>query len=443
MLTISFHPETFGDPEPYGRNTVKFRIATSVVLAATLALAAAACSSNDNASTGDNKSIEFWSFTGINQKAQVDDYKKLHPGIDIKLTEVGSSVETAQALTTALAGGKVPDLVLIQGDDLPKFVQQPQNFVDLRTLGADKVKGDYLDWVISQSIAKDGQILGVPTDVGGMAVAYRTDLFAKAGLPTDRDAVGKLWPTWDAFIEAGKKYVAATGKPFVDNAATSVFYQAVNQGPEKYYDTAGNLVYDQSPQVKTAFDLGLKAVAAGISAKQSSFATGWSAGMGPGQFAVVAAPSWMLNAIRTNAPGTKGKWDIATIPGGAGNWGGSYLAIPKNAKNPKAAWDYIAETQSPKGQLAHFVASGSLPTTPSVYKDAQLTSLKDPFFSDAPTGTIYTDSLLGLKPFYIGPDSSAIGQEFQNAITNVEQGKGDPATAWDTALKNIKAAIGK
>jgi cellobiose transport system substrate-binding protein len=67
----------------------------------------------------------------------VDQYVQEHPGIEVELTEVGGSVETAQALTTALAGGEVPDLVLIRGDDLPKFVEQPQNFHDLREFGAD------------------------------------------------------------------------------------------------------------------------------------------------------------------------------------------------------------------------------------------------------------------------------------------------------------------
>jgi cellobiose transport system substrate-binding protein len=422
---------------------MKFRIASPVVLGAAIILAAAACSGGgSNQPSGDGTSVEFWSFTGINQKASVETYQKQHPGVRVKLTEVGTSVETAQALTTALAGGKVPDLVLIQGDDLPKFVQQPQNFADLRQLGADKIKGDYLGWVMSQSTAKGGEIIGIPTDVGGMAVAYRTDLFKAAGLPTGRAAVSRLWPTWDAFIETGKKYTAATGKAFVDNAGTSVFYQAVNQGSEKYYDPAGNAVYDKNPQVKAAFDLGIKAVQARITAKQSSFTEGWSAGMGKGQFAVIAAPSWMLSQIRDNAPKTTGKWDIATIPGGTGNWGGSYLAIPKRARNAKAAWDYITQTQSPPGQLRHFLDSGTLPTTPSVYTDPKLTALKDPFFSDAPIGAIYTDSLLRLKPFYVGPDSSAIGQEFLNAITNVEQGKGDAAKAWQAALTNIKTAIG-
>ena len=413
------------------------RRATLAVL--TAALLAAACTS---APSGDSTTLTFWSFTGINEKASVDAYTKAHPGIRVKLAEVGDSTETAQALTTALAGGKVPDLVLIQGDDLPKFVDQPQNFIDLRTFGADTMKGDYLGWVMSASTAQDGKILGIPTDVGGMAIAYRTDLFRAAGLPTDREAVAKLWPTWDAFVSTGARYVAATGKPFVDNAPTSIFYQAVNQGPEKYYDAAHHLVYDRSPQVRAAFEVALKAIRAGITAKQSSFSAGWSAGMAKGQFAVMAAPSWMLNEIKTNAPGTKGKWDIAAIPGSAGNWGGSYLSIPKRAKNPNAAWNYIAAMESPQGQLRHFVASGALPTTPSVYADPQLASLRDPFFSDAPVGAIYLRSLTGMKPFYIGSDTAAIGQEFLDALTNVEQGKGDPATAWDTALKNIRNAIG-
>ncbi|GGP79947.1 extracellular solute-binding protein [Saccharothrix coeruleofusca] len=391
---------------------------------------------------GDGKSFEFWSFAAINQKLSVDAYRAKRPDVEVKLTEVGTSVETAQALTTALAGGKVPDLVLIQGDNLPQFVQQPQNFVDLRTLGADDMAGDYLDWVWKQSVAKDGEVLGVPTDVGGMAVAYRTDLFAAAGLPTDPEAVSALWPTWDAFIETGKRYKQATGKAFTDNAATSVFYQAVNQVSEKYYSEDRKLVYETNPQVKAAFELGIKAATAGITAGQSSFESAWSAGMAQGQYAAVSAPSWMLNTIRSTAPDTNGKWNIAKIPGGSGNWGGSYLAIPKRAKNPQAAWDYIKEMQSPQGQLEHFTRVGALPSTPSVYQDPKLADAKDPFFSDAPTGKIYTDAVLGLKPFYIGPDSATIGQEFLNAITNVEQSGGDPATAWDDAVRNIKTAIG-
>jgi cellobiose transport system substrate-binding protein len=43
----------------------------------------------------------------------------------------------------------------------------------------------------------------------------------------------------------------------------------------------------------------------------------------------------------------------------------------------------------------------------------------------------------------MGPDTGAIGTEFLNALTNVEQGSGNPATAWDDAVGNIRTAIGK
>jgi len=416
------------------------RVLSTATIFATAAILVAGCGGGGKSNSADSKTFEFWSFTNINQKADVDVYTKAHPDVHIKLTEVGSTTETAQALTTALAGGKVPDLVLIQGDDLPKFMQSPDNFVDLNTLGAANIKNNYLDWVIAQPTTKDGKIIGVPTDVGGLAVAYRTDLFQAAGLPTDRNEVAKLWPTWDDFINVGKTYVQKTGKPFVDNTPTSVFFQAVNQGSERYYSADHKLDYENG-QVKAAFDLTLKAFAAGISAKQSSFSTGWTAAMKKGDYAVVCSPSWMLGQMKTNAPETSGKWDIATIPGGSGNWGGSFLAIPKRAKNVKAAWNYISEMQSPQGQLAHFLSQGSLPTTPSVYTDPQLVGKTDPFFNNAPIGKIYTQSVLGLKPFYFGPQDGPIGTEMLNTLTSVEQGKVDPANAWKTALANVKNAL--
>ncbi|MEV4524073.1 ABC transporter substrate-binding protein [Micromonospora tulbaghiae] len=415
----------------------RVRTTTTAVMAA-VALLLAGCGGSDGKS--DSKTFEFWSFANINQKADVDVYTKAHPDVRVKLTEVGSTTETAQALTAALAGGKVPDLVLIQADDLPKFMQSPDNFVDLTTLGANDIKRNYLDWVMAQSTTKDGKIIGVPTDVGGLAVAYRTDLFKAAGLPTDRDEVSKLWPTWDEFINVGKQYVQKTGKPFVDNTPTSVFFQAVNQGSQRYYSADRQLDYDNE-QVKAAFDVTLKAFDAGISAKQGSFSSGWTAAMKKGDYAVVCSPSWMLSQMKTNAPETNGKWDIATIPGGSGNWGGSFLAIPKRAKNAKAAWNYISEMQSPKGQLDHFLMQGSLPTTPSVYTDPQLVGKTDPFFSNAPIGKIYTQSVLGIKPFYFGPQDGPIGTEFLNTLTSVEQGKVAPVNAWNTALTNVKNAV--
>ena len=183
---------------PHWRGIVvrsRTRLAATAVVTTAIVASLVGCSSGGSGSSSASKDFTFWSFTGINAKADVQAYEKAHPGVHIKLTEVGSSTDTAQALTTALAGGKVPDLVLIQAADLPKFVENPDNFVDLNTLGAKKLKPDYAPAIFSQSVAAGGQVLGVPTDVGGLALSYRKSLFAAAGLPTDPDQVGALMPT--------------------------------------------------------------------------------------------------------------------------------------------------------------------------------------------------------------------------------------------------------
>lgn len=83
-----------------------------------------------------------------------------------------------------------------------------------------------------------------------------------------------LWPDWDSFLAVAEKYKAATGKAFLDNAATSVYFQAVNQGSERYYTPDHELSYDKNPSVKSAFDLSLKFIQAGVIAKQSTFSAG-------------------------------------------------------------------------------------------------------------------------------------------------------------------------
>lgn len=207
------------------------KLALPIAAIGAFALLISGCSSGGSESgSGDpNAEFEFWSFTGIGQKDSVDRYLEKNPDAKVKLSEVGSTTETATALTAALAGGRVPDLVMIQNDDLPKFVENPGNFVDLRTLGGDDIGDDYLDWAIGGATAEDGSIIGIPTDVGGLSFAYRADLFEAAGLPTDPAEVAEMWSTWDKFIEMGEKYTAATGEPFVDNVETSVFFSTVNQ----------------------------------------------------------------------------------------------------------------------------------------------------------------------------------------------------------------------
>lgn len=418
-------------------------LAIPIAAIGALALVLTGCSSGGSASEGDpNAEFEFWSFTGIGQQDSVDRYLEKNPDAKVKLSEVGSTTETATALTAALAGGKVPDLVMIQNDDLPKFVENPGNFVDLRTLGGDDVGDQYLDWAIDAATGEDGSIIGIPTDVGGLSFAYRADLFEAAGLPTDPEEVAAMWSTWDGFIEMGKKYTEATGQPFVDNVETTVFFSTVNQVSEKYYSPSGELVFDTNPEVEDAFQVAVDTYEAGISAGIAAWSSGWAPGKANGAFAVTTAPSWILSGLKNDAPDTEGKWRIASLPGVGGNWGGSVIAIPARAEHPEAAWQYIETMLSPEGQTEHFEETGTMPAAKDALESEAVLSYTDPFFGDSAIGTVMSDAVLQFNSFYNGPDTSAIGGALLNALVDMEAGNVPPANAWTTGVDSAKAAIG-
>jgi cellobiose transport system substrate-binding protein len=396
-------------------------------------------SSGDNAGGSGHVTLQMWGFANLSQPL-VTQYEKEHPDvtIDVKISDYDASHQT---LTTALAAGKVPDLAQIAIDYMGEFVANPGTFTDLRKYGAGNLAGEFLDWRWKGGVAADGSVVGIPTDVGGMAVAYRTDLFASAGLPTDPAAVSALWPTWDGYIAAGHKYVQATGKKFVDSGK-SVFRAESNQGGEKYTRADGSFIYETNPVIKQAWDDGTKAIAAGLSANLGTFTPQWNAALANSGVATVIAPAWMLSSIRQQAPTTKGKWNIATLPGTAGNDGGSFLAVPKRAAHPQQAYDFIKWLEAPANQLALFKENATFPSTPQLYTDPAVQGYTDPFFGSAPIGKIYTTSVQAVKPFSVGAKDRLIEQQFENAIYSVDQGKAAPDKAWRTALDGVKREVG-
>jgi cellobiose transport system substrate-binding protein len=287
-------------------------------------------------------------------------------------------------------------------------------------------------------MSADGKQIGLGTDVGGLAMCYRTDLFKKAGLPTDRDAVSKLWPDWDSFINVGKQYVAKTGKKFVDSG-TNMFNPVLAQQPVGFYDTSEQLQMDGGP--KAAFDVSMKAIQAGLSANLASFQPNWDQGFKKDQFAVLACPAWMLGHIQDTAPDQKGKWDIAAIPGGGGNWGGSYLAIPKASKHQQAAYDLIKWLTAPEQQVAMWKAQQHFPSSSTAAADPTVATATDTYFDDAPIGTIFNESATNLVVPIIGPKDGAIKNAFTQGLVSVEQQGKDPAKAWDQTMSDIDAVV--
>jgi cellobiose transport system substrate-binding protein len=365
-------------------------------------------------------------------------FEASHPDIDIKEDIQNYPDHHANLAKHLATGSGADDVEAVEVGFIDQFKAQPQFFYNLNSYGASKLKKQWLTWKWKQSIAPNGAQIGLGTDVGSLAICYRTDLFKRAGLPTSPARVSKLWPTWQRYIAVGQRFQrkAPRGVHFFDSGS-NVYNAMIAQLNPAYYSTSGKVIVGSNPRVKRAWTLTMSAIAKGESAGYPAFSNDWNTGFKKGTFATVTCPAWMMGYIQGQAPDTSGKWNIAAVPGGGGNWGGSFLTIPKQSSHPKEAYELIKFLTSPSSEAYVFKQTGNLPSQPKLLKSAGVRNFRNPFFSNAPVGKIFATSALKLKPQITGPHQGDIQTAVSNAIQRVEQHKQSPSASWKQFLKDV------
>jgi cellobiose transport system substrate-binding protein len=427
------------------------RVSTVLAVLAAVALLATACSSGKStkSSTASNEPVTlqlnlFGTF-GYKEAGLLDEYQRLHPNVKISYNTVEFEQNYYQALQTHLAAGS--GLGDIQGIEVGRIAEQVQTrgdkWVDFNQYGGGQLKSNYFPWKWQEATTQDGKTIGLGTDIGPMAMAYRVDLFKKAGLPTDRESVAKLWPTWQDYVRAGQRYTAnaPSGSAFMDTAS-GMFNAMVGASPNQYYDQSGKPIYDTNPLVKDAWNLAMQAIANKETAKLKQFDTAWNQAFSSGAFATIAAPAWMLGYIQGQA-GNKGagKWDVTTAPGGTGNWGGSYLAVPKASKHIDQAVDLAKWLTAPEQQVKLFVKQGSFPSSSTAASDPKVSGAVNDYFNKAPIGQIFGESAKSLPVAVLGPKDGVIKDTFSTAIQRVEQQGMSPDKSYNQFLNDIRNAL--
>lgn len=410
----------------------------------------AACGSGSSDGTSDSAggkvtlTVDLFGSFGYKEAGLYAEYEKLHPNVKIKQTDTEDEQDYWKSLQTRLAGGG--GLADVQGIEVGRIAavtqQQADKFEDLKQYGADKLKDQFAEAKWSAATGKDGQVLGLGTDVGPEAMCYRSDLFKQAGLPTDRAELAKKWSTWDGYLALGKEYKKkAPAKSAWMDSVGSLYTIMIGQEKERYYDASGKLIYEDNPAVEAAWAASAEAAKSGLSAKLDQWSPQWNQAFSAGSFATMPCPAWMLGYIKGQAGDAgKGKWDIAKLLAGAGNWGGSYLAIPRAAKHKKEAYELIQWLTAPEQQAKLFTKQGNFPSSTGAI--AKVAAAKDPYFSDAPIGQIFGDAAKAAPVQVLGVHDKSVADQITNALSEVERKGTSPDKAWSTAKKNVENATG-
>lgn len=156
----------------------------AVAMAAVAATALAGCGSGSDGGSGERQSVTMWMYPVIADEAKhrafwdetITAFKSKNPNIDVKL-EIFPWANRDQALATAIAGNKGPDVVYLIPDQLPKYaksIEPVDKYLDAAA------KNDYHANVV-KSVTIDGKMMGAPILTSALSLICNKKVFEAAG----------------------------------------------------------------------------------------------------------------------------------------------------------------------------------------------------------------------------------------------------------------------
>jgi multiple sugar transport system substrate-binding protein len=407
------------------------------------------------------KEITFWtSFTppfSDYLQTMVDAYNASQSAVKAKLVQVPGSETDVAKLMTAVRGGTGPDVYMLDRfttaeraaagvlQDLTPYI----NRVD------PNLASKYLPFAWAESQFK-GRTYSMPFDTDTRGLYYRSDLLTAAGIDISALDVKNGPITIAKLTEIANKYnkMDATG------AYTQIgFLPHYNQGWHytwgfayggKFADLAAGKVTPTDPGVVAGYQylydyykaLGPQKVRTFISTyappnlppEQDPFITG--------TVPIVVTGDWNIASLAQYAPNAK--WGVTYIPvPKAGDkpstWAGGWsFTIPKGAKSPEQAFDFIRWMTGVEGQKMYTKVSSHLPTIKALATDASLFPGQHAFFQKTlafassrpalPVGGLYWDALTAAM---------------NDVIDNVAMPKDALQGVYDKVQPELDKALGK
>lgn len=370
----------------------------------------------------------------------IADFNKIYPNITVEYTKTDINEYHNALLTKMASGADVPDVAMIEVAHIAKFAAKGA-FENL--LAAPYNAGQYEDEIVSyawnQGLTTDKKMVGIPTDIAPMTIFYRQDKLNELGY-TIADI-----ETMEDWIKVGKEFAedvdgdGVNDKWLVANAS-SIFNIYSKSNGTRYFDEEGNVIIDGDNFVK-AIEMAKKVRDLGLDGGMGEWNNEWYATFQEGTTLMAPSGAWMGGHIKGwIAPDTKGKWRAANLPSGMyGSMGGSFAGIPKEAKNKKAAWEFIKFiSTNEEVQLQNFEIADMFPALTATY-DNEMFNAGDVFYGGQKVRKLWKETAVNI-PNVITNKHDNIAQDAVNAaLTDVLENDIDPKEA----LTDAKALVEK
>ncbi|MEG9884793.1 MAG: extracellular solute-binding protein [Hyphomicrobiales bacterium] len=352
----------------------------------------------------------------------IKDFEAAHPDIQVQSIKCGFA-DCHRKLTTALAVGQgAADIFSVSTIKLGSFA----NSGGLMNLSAPPFNIAARGWrfdpsMISLAKSSDGHIYGVPYDTGPVIMIYRNDMVRKAGVKIE-----DITKSWDRFIAFGERLKKEQGAYLIPAATSLINPLVVGMNGE-----AGKPVYTKngkpnldSPQIKqlmmisrTLYDKGLAASLDGATNSQEYIKLYRQGKL----FCDIDGP-WDEGRIEQelDPDGAKaGLWRVTGVPGNIRvNAGGTVLVIPKQSKNPQAAWQFIQFFMQRNVVIDAARIAGTLPARLDVY-DAPYFDTPSSILGGQHAMRYYVGLVADLKPVASSPEDDIANEILNEAAKKI------------------------
>ena len=211
-----------------------------------------------------------------------------NPGVTIIYESTQSEDDYWPALQTRLAPATACRRAGHRGRPHRRRHDQPGRPLDRPARHPGRAPGrHYIDWKeTAAATTEDGAVLGLGTDIGPMALCYRSrPARRRPGCPPTPTTLAAQMPTWDDFLALGEKYKATAPDGQRLDRLRGRPLQRDHLQPSRRSTTTSPASWSApaTRPCKQAFDTAARAGQSGLTAKLEQFVDpGWDKGFGSG-----------------------------------------------------------------------------------------------------------------------------------------------------------------
>jgi multiple sugar transport system substrate-binding protein len=387
--------------------------------------------------------LQVWKYTTPTEdppaQAGIDRWNAAHPDVQVKMQVFPFGDYVGTKLTTAFAAGNGPDVFWVSSETILDYVN-----AGIAAPVDDLIKDVRSDFSQASIDAEtfDGKLLAIPSEVKPVALFYRKDLLAAAGVtpPT----------TWDELLSAATKLTTPKQSGLIVEVDEGA-YQNVTWLPVLWSAGADVLNADgtasalRTDAAASAFDLWGRFISSGAAPSKVQGGTGDIGHLGRGETAMQICGIWAIGDMKATYPDVD--YGIARLPIPPGGtpvtaYGGWSQVVNAKSPNLAQALEFTKGMFVDDSAYVRDWACGSL-TSYSPRKSVNDTC--ETVFNSGPIATMTRDVLptARAEPRYPAGLVSAVGDGLQAAMFGGKSGQEAATLAADKVdafLKTYKGA---